>query len=174
MVATTKSNIGNYENTEYKVIDIQEIPYENETFDVVIANMILYHVPDIDKGLNEVRRVLKKGGHFYCATYGEHGIIEYLSKILSEYGVQNNINKNFTLQNGYEILSKTFSKVDKLEYIDSLAVTNVDDMIDYIYSLSSMTTLNDVPKHIIKDVLMQNMTNGILNVPKEYGMFVAL
>ena len=38
MVATTKSNIGNYENTEYKVIDIQEIPYENETFDVVIAN----------------------------------------------------------------------------------------------------------------------------------------
>ena len=123
--------------------------------------------------MNEVRRVLKKGGHFYCATYGEHGIIEYLSKILSEYGVQNNINKNFTLQNGYVILSKTFSKVDKLEYIDSLAVTNVDDMIDYIYSLSSMTTLNDVPKHIIKDVLMQNMTNGILNVPKEYGMFVA-
>ena len=54
MVATTKSNIGNYENTEYKVIDIQEIPYENETFDVVIANMMLYHVPDIDKGLNEV------------------------------------------------------------------------------------------------------------------------
>ena len=83
MVATTKSNIGNYENTEYKVIDIQEIPYENETFDVVIANMMLYHVPDIYKGLNEVRRVLKKGGHFYCATYGEHGIIEYLSKILS-------------------------------------------------------------------------------------------
>ena len=157
MVATTKNNIGNYENTEYKVIDIQEIPYENETFDVVIANMMLYHVPDIDKGLNEVRRVLKKGGHFYCATYGEHGIIEYLSKILSE----------------YVILSKTFSKVDKLEYIDSLAVTNVDDMIDYIYSLSSMTTLNDVPKYIIKDVLMQNMTNGILNVPKEYGMFVA-
>lgn len=34
MVATTKSNIGNYENTEYKVIDIQEIPYENETSDV--------------------------------------------------------------------------------------------------------------------------------------------
>ena len=102
-----------------------------------------------------MRRVLKKGGHFYCATYGEHGIIEYLSKILSTYGIQNNINKNFTLQNGYEILSKTFSKVDKLEYIDSLAVTDVDDMIDYIYSLSSMTSLNNVPKRIIKDVLIQ-------------------
>ena len=88
MLVTTKSNIGEFDNVEYKVIDIQEIPYEDETFDMVIANMMLYHVPDIDKGLAEVRRVLKEGGIFYCATYGEHGIIEYLSKILSAYGVE--------------------------------------------------------------------------------------
>ena len=173
MVEATKDNIGNYDNIEYKVLDIQEIPYENEIFDVVIANMMLYHVPNMDKALEEVRRVLKRGGHFYCATYGEHGIIEYLSKILSAYGVEDNMNKIFTLQNGYEILRKTFSKVEKLEYIDSLAVTNVDDMVEYIYSMSSMTTLNNVPKHIIKGVLMHNMANGVLNIPKEYGMFVA-
>ena len=104
---------------------------------------------------------------------GEHGIIEYLSKILSIYGVEDNINKNFTLQNGYEILNKTFSKVEKLEYIDSLAVTNIDDMVEYIYSLSSMTSLNSVPKQVIKDILIKNATNGILNVPKEYGMFIS-
>ena len=84
-----------------------------------------------------------------------------------------NINKNFTLQNGYEILSKTFSRVEKLDYIDSLAVTNIDDMVEYIYSLSSMTSLDGVPKQVIKEILINNTTNGILNVPKEYGMFVA-
>lgn len=173
MVSTAKNNIGNFDNVEYKVIDIQEIPYEDETFDVVIANMMLYHVPDINKGLEQVRRVLKKGGVFYCATYGEHGIIEYLSKILSVYGVEDNINKNFTLQNGYEILNKTFSSVEKLEYVDSLAVTNMDDMVEYIYSLSNMTSLNSVPKNVIRDILMNNTTNGILNVPKEYGMFIS-
>ena len=173
MLATTKSNIGEYDNVDYKVIDIQEIPFEDETFDVVIANMMLYHVPDIDKGLAEVRRVLKRGGDFYCATYGEHGIIEYLSKILSTYGVEDNINKNFTLQNGYEILSKTFSKVEKLEYIDSLVVTNIDDMVEYVYSLSSMTSLNSVPRQVIKEILINNTKNGILNVPKEYGMFIS-
>ena len=99
MVAATKETIGNYDNIEYKVLDIQEIPYEDKSFDIVIANMMLYHVPNINKGLAEVRRVLKNGGAFYCATYGEHGIIEYLSKILSEYGVEDSINKNFTLQN---------------------------------------------------------------------------
>lgn len=135
--------------------------------------MMLYHVPDINKGLEQVRRVLKKGGVFYCATYGEHGIIEYLSKILSVYGVEDNINKNFTLQNGHEILNKTFSSVEKLEYVDSLAVTNMDDMVEYIYSLSNMTSLNSVPKNVIRDILMNNTTNGILNVPKEYGMFIS-
>ena len=173
MVATAKDNIGIYDNVEYRVMDIQEISYANESFDVVIANMMLYHVPDIERGLAEVRRVLKRGGHFYCATYGEHGIIEYLSKILSSYGVEDNINKNFTLQNGYEILRKNFSKVEKLEYKDSLAVTNIDDMVEYIYSLSSMSLLSCVPKQEIKDILMNNTTNGILNVPKEYGMFIA-
>lgn len=131
MVATTKTNIGNYDNVEYRIMDIQEIPY------------------------------------------GEHGIIEYLSKILFTYGVENNLNKNFTLQNGYEILRKNFSNVEKLEYKDSLAVTDMDDMVEYIYSLSSMTSLNRVPKQEIKDILMNHITNGILNVPKEYGMFIA-
>lgn len=173
MVATAKDNIGSYDNVEYKVLDIQEIPYENATFDIVIANMMLYHVPDIDKGLAEVRRVLKRGGRFYCATYGEHGIIEYLSKILSEYRVEDKINKNFTLQNGHEILSRIFSSVEKKEYIDSLAVTNIDNMVEYIYSLSSMTSLNNIPKQVIKDILIKNTTDGILNVPKEYGMFIS-
>lgn len=66
-----------------------------------------------------------------------------------------------------------FSKVEKLEYIDSLAVTNIDDMVEYICSLPSMTSLKNVPKQVIKDILAENTTNGILNVPKEYGMFIS-
>lgn len=173
MVAAAKENIGDYANVTYKVLDIQAIPYEDETFDAVIANMMLYHVPDLDKGLAEVRRVLKKDGSFYCATYGEHGIIEYLSKIFAAYGVEDHINKNFTLQNGYSILSRVFAKVEKLEYVDSLKVTNMDDMVEYIDSLSSMTSLNHVPPTRIKEILIENATDGILNVPKEYGMFIA-
>ncbi len=57
--------------------------------------------------------------------------------------------------------------------MDSLVVTNIDDMVAYIYSLSSMTLLNSVPKQVIKDILIKNTTDGILNVPKEYGMFIS-
>ena len=173
MVKVSKETVGIHDNVEYQVIDIQDIPFGDETFDIVIANMMLYHVPDLHRALTEVRRVLKKGGKFYCATYGEHGITEYLTTLFSEYGVEDSINKNFTLQNGDEILGKFFSKVEKLEYVDSLRVTEVDDMVEYIYSLSCMMPLRNVPKQDIKNILLQHTSDGILNVPKEYGMFRA-
>ena len=171
MLENAKTNLGDNPNVEYRVIDIQDIPFEAETFDVVIANMMLYHVPDIVRGLSEVCRVLKKGGAFYCATYGEHGIIEYLTKILGTYGVEDNVNKNFTLQNGEKILAPFFSDVQRMNYEDSLAVTELDDLIDYIYSLSSMTILSTIPKMEIRDILAKQMADGVLVIPKEYGMF---
>ena len=115
---------------------------------------------------------MKNGGAFYCATYGEHGIIEYLSCLLKDYGVEDTENRNFTLQNGSAFLEKMFGHVDKFEYPDALAVTDLDDMVNYIYSLSSMTTLIRVPKEDVKAILSQNMTDGALLVPKEYGMFI--
>lgn len=172
MIETAKEKLSSYDKIEYQVIDIQDIPYEDDSFDIVIANMMLYHVPDLQKGLSEVRRVLKEGGVFYCATFGEHGIMEYLSGILIEYGVEDNTNKNFTLQNGDQYLKSAFGKVERFDYKDSLAVTNIEDIIDYIYSLSSMTTLSSLNREKIRDALTGKMRDGVLNVPKDYGMFV--
>ncbi len=173
MVEAAKDNVGHYDNVEYRTLDIQEIPYEDGTFDVVIANMMLYHVPDINRGLSEVKRVLKKSGRFYCATYGENGIMKYLAGILSEYGAQDCTNNSFTLQNGYEILREFFPAVEKLEYEDALAVTDMDDMAEYVYSLSGMASLGGVPKAELMEVLKKHAADGVLHVPKEYGMFIA-
>ena len=96
MLENAKANLGEMTSLgaglEYRVIDIQNIPFEDESFDVVIANMMLYHVPDMNRGLAEVRRVLKKGGAFYCATFGEHGIMEFLCKALNAYGGKKALN----------------------------------------------------------------------------------
>lgn len=173
MLETAKATVGEHDNTEFRVIDIQSIPFEDESFDVVIANMMLYHVPDLKLGLREVRRVLKKTGKFYCATYGEHGIVEYMAQKLGRYGVEDKLNKSFTIQNGGTLLGGFFPRVELLEYKDSLAVTNVEDMVDYIYSLNSMTSLASVPRQEILDTLSENVRDGVLSVPKEYGMFVA-
>lgn len=172
MLQTAERNLISYENIEYQVIDIQDIPFENESFDIVIANMMLYHVPDINKALCEVKRVLKKNGIFYCATYGEHGIVEYLSGILGMYGIEDKTNKRFTLQNGENYLKSLFEVVERHKYEDALAVTDIDDMVDYLYSLTSMSTLDPHYREAIRKTLQNSMEDGILNVPKEYGMFI--
>lgn len=172
MLNSAKEMLGENEHISYKVVDIQNIPFEDNSFDIVIANMMLYHVPDIDKGLSEVKRVLKDDGTFYCATYGENGIVEYISSLLKEYNVEGKLNKIFTLQNGKRILSKQFADIVRLDYEDALEVTSVDDMVDYIYSLSSMSNLTNIERTELKQILENNMVDGILHVPKEYGMFI--
>lgn len=172
MVKTAKNTLGDFEGIYYKTVDIEDIPYESGYFDRVIANMVLYHVPDLDKGLSEVRRVLSDDGCFYCATFGENGIVPFISGLLKEYGVKGNTNRNFTLQNGADILKRYFSDVVRYDYDDSLAVTDIDDILDYIYSLKNMSGIAELRREDIKKTLERNTVNGVLNIPKEYGMFV--
>lgn len=174
MLESARENLRSNENIEFKVVDIQSIPFNDECFDIVIANMMLHHVPDLNRGLLEVIRILKPGGKFYCATFGEHGIVEYIENSLNEYAVSGTLNNTFTLQNGTCKLSNYFKNVERFNYEDSLEVTDLNDFVDYIYSLPNMTNLNNVEYDTIKKVLAAKKENGILNIPKEYGMFVCI
>ena len=173
MIATAKETLKKYETIVFREIDIENIPFPPDSFDAVIANMMLYHVPEIDKGLSEVRRILRKGGRFYCATYGENGILPFLCDLFGFPVTEAGLNHTFTLQNGRKTLLRHFGNVTRYDYPDSLAVTNVEDMLDYIYSLSGMVTLRDLPRDKVRSVLLSNMIDGVLSVPKEYGMFIA-
>ena len=173
MIATAKENLKAYDGIEYRTVDIQDIPFDDNEFDVVIANMMLYHVPDLERGLKEVARVLKSGGTFYCATYGENGITEYVDLLFDDFPISGAYNYNFTLQNGKSKLEDYFGDVEKRLYEDSLEVTNVDDLIDYIYSLPSYSDVQDYPRDTLRPVLEKNMRDGVLHIPKDYGMFIA-
>lgn len=173
MVEKTKSVIGNRDNVEYKIMDIQNISFENETFDIVIANMLLHHVDDIDKALDEVNRVLKKGGIFYCATFGENGVVDYLASLFKNEINRELENKTFTLQNGKNYLIRYFNNVEKLLYDDELQVTNIDDLVQYIQSLKGISEIGSLDETIIRKRLEMKFNNSMLVIPKEYGMFIA-
>lgn len=172
MVASVREAFGVQDQISYDVVNIEQIPYEDHRFNMVIANMMLYHVPDLDRGLAEVERVLAEDGCLYCATYGENGIIPFIAGLLVEYGVTDTTNKNFTLQNGREILQKHFSDIQRLDYEDALEVTDLDDILDYIYSLTNMLSVAKLKRETLKGILEKEMVNGVLHLPKEYGMFI--
>ena len=162
MLETAKKNIESSTLVDFKVVDIQAIPYEDDTFDVVIANMMLYHVPNLDKGLSEVRRVLKTGGVFYCATYGEHGIMEFINETLKAYRISGSIGKTFTLQNGGDSLGKQFSEVEKLTHEDGLAITHIPDFVDYVLSMSSLSGLEIASAELLMQAFEKKSVNGTL------------
>ena len=172
MLSTAKENLRDYDGIDYKNVDIQDMPFADKEFDVVIANMMLYHVPDLSQGLKEVRRVLKDNGTFYCATYGENGMMEHIELMFDDFPISSAYNYNFTLQNGRQKLIQYFADVEKLLYEDSLEVTNIEDMIDYIYSLPGFSDIQDFPRETLRSVLEKNMHDGILSIPKDYGMFI--
>jgi ubiquinone/menaquinone biosynthesis C-methylase UbiE len=53
-----------FSNVEFVSGDIESMPFDTNSFDVVISNCVLNLVPDKSKAFSEIFRVLKPGGHF--------------------------------------------------------------------------------------------------------------
>ena len=172
MVAAARETLGKEAPLRYAAADVQDLSFPDAAFDAVIANMMLYHVPDLPKALSEVRRVLKPGGSFYAATYGEHGIVEGLCRILAPLGLRDDTKKTFTLQNGEAHLRRFFPLVRRLDYPDSLRVTDPEDLIAYLTSLPAMEAARSTDRGQMRALLTAAMRDGILELPKEYGLFV--
>ena len=66
MVSKAKENCSklNFKNVEFVLGDIEEMPFKDKLFDIVISNCVLNLVPDKSKAFSEIFRVLKTGGHF--------------------------------------------------------------------------------------------------------------
>lgn len=173
MLAAARENLSACPQIAYRQIDIQQIPYPDHSMDIIIANMMLYHVPDLNRALQEVKRVLKPTGVFYSATYGENGIIRYLGELFASYGVMASLNDNFTLQNGASVLGRHFNSVERRDYEDRFEVTDADDLYDYLMSLSAMVDFGTLTRTEILRVLEGQKVNGIIHIPKEYGLFLS-
>lgn len=86
--------------------DICYLPFEDDTFDVVHAGWMLYHVRDLDRALAEVRRVLRPGGTFVAVTNGD----DSLADLRREAGGRPMVT-SFSSENGELTLRRHFSDV---------------------------------------------------------------
>lgn len=178
MLKDAEKNIGNSPNIQYKQINIMDIPFEDKCFDIVIANHMLYHVPDIDRALKEVRRVLKPSGKFYASTIGESHLIE-INQLLQDFDKELHYPrenaKRFGLENGKKRLLQYFSNVHLKVFEGGLEVTEVQPLIQYI--LSASTSIKDIlidekRNEFVKFLEMKMLQNqGKINITKATGLF---
>lgn len=176
MVDELTSKFNHLDNVKTQKIDIQSVQSEDASVDVTIANSMLYHVPDIDKGISEVYRVLKPSGTFYATTTGRKGMFQFLSetlhKISSDITMASSV--SFTLQNGEGYLTKYFDDVNIIKYHNALAVTDTKDLVDFIYSVASIEGLKESHREdVMKYYEHLKNEDGIIQIDIEYGMFIA-
>ena len=93
---------------EARVADATDLPFEDDSFDLVAAMWMLYHVPDLGLALAEVRRVLRPGGRFLAVTNGD----EHVAALRRD-GGGGPVVTQFSTQNGEEALRRHFAHVSR-------------------------------------------------------------
>lgn len=118
---------------------VSALPHEDGRFDWVVANHMLYHAPNQDQALAEIRRVLRPGGHLFASTIGGDSLAE-LRELVRESTSRRDFwaskpSDPFTLENAPAQLQVHFTEVDTRRYEDALAVTEVEPVLGYLGSL---------------------------------------
>lgn len=162
---------------KYEQIDAQSIPYPDETFDIVIANHMLFHVPDRPRAFAEIYRVLKSGGHLIATTAGNGHLAEIRNwrKSISLDTDILSLESPFTLDNGFEQITPFFSQVEIKRYDDDLRVTDIEPLMAYIHSGFREEELSELAlielRQELEDILSKK---GEIFITKDSGLFLAV
>ena len=177
MLRETRSNLAALGRSfTYMQADAQSIPFRDASFDAVIANHMLYHVPDIPRALAEIRRVLKPSGACYAATMGRANMRE-----LDELGARffsiprmTESTSRFGLESGEAYMKNAFSEVTLERYPDSLVVTEAAPLMDYIGSMRVRARVSDDQLAALRQHLKHEIaTHGEIRITKDSGLFIA-
>ena len=181
MVAEAQEKLASAEIT-FRVMDVTNIPYEDSSFDLVTANHMLYHVPDIPKALAEMRRVLKPDGKLVAATNGNqhmpeiHQFRQMLAPSGARVGPDWSSVLSFRLENGEGLLAPHFGRIERHPYPDSLAVTDFEPLLAYATS-SSVINLEKIPANKLQMARQQFdiavAGHGAYHIQKDVGVFIA-
>jgi ubiquinone/menaquinone biosynthesis C-methylase UbiE len=169
------------------IADIQHLPSGDECFDAVIANHMLYHVPDRPRAISEISRVLRPGGTLYATTNGRemHKEMGWMQLVLDPARPSDACFSDplgFSLENGADQLSACFTDVTMKRYSDALAVTEVDPLVDYLLSESAAdaaerrTDAEEFERRVgeLVELLEHELdSQGAIHITKDTGLFVA-
>jgi SAM-dependent methyltransferase len=159
----------------YCVVDAQDIPFPGESFEAVIANHVLYHVPDEDRALYEIHRVLRPGGHLYAATNGLDHLRE-LRDLVTRFDASADTPiaaAEFGLENGEAQLSRHFTCVTRHRRDDALVVTEAEPLVAYARSMMGETALRQNIEAFSRLVHERIAARGAIHIQKDSGLFIA-
>ncbi len=162
-------------------LDAQALPFPAASFDVVLANHMLYHVPDVDVALSEIRRVLRPAGLLLAATNSAQNMPELgtlsrralllLTNFTGDVEALTIDASNFCLENGLQILSRHFFAAARYDLPSTLVFPEAEPVLAY---LESMRDLQEplLPPGITWDEFMGVMREQVTRLIAHTGKMI--
>jgi SAM-dependent methyltransferase len=164
MIDAARSVLG--DGAEYAVANVEELPFGDAAFDVVIANHMLYHVEDRPRALAELARVLVPGGLVHAATNGEGHLRELGELAGTGWRFAEHI-EAFGLESGRAQLEAVFDDVSCELYEDALAVDEAEPLVAYVESSSAFSGDLEALRRCVESRLERA---GTLHIGKSSGV----
>lgn len=176
MLKDARRALGEDSRFSYKKFDCGKIPYEEEMFDLVIADHVLFYCEDIPQVLAECRRVLKNGGRFLCSTYGKQHMRE-ITDLVQQFHKEIVLSaevlyERFGLENGENLLAPYFSEIQMRRYEDAIEIAEAEPLISYILSChgnQNQLLLNQYKE--FREFVSARVADGF-HITKDAGIFL--
>jgi SAM-dependent methyltransferase len=151
--------------------DVQDLPFPDRSFDAVIANFMLYHVPDRPRALAEIHRVLGPTGRLYAMTNGARHMRELKDLVNSVApGAVRTEELGFSLENGAAQLASWFDHIHLARYPDTLIVTEAEPLLAYVRSYMTAVSA-DQERALRARIEAELAVHGAVRIGKDSGMF---
>jgi SAM-dependent methyltransferase len=115
-----------------RVGDVQALPFADGSFDCAVAAWMLFHVPDLDRGLAELARVLRPGGRLVAVTNAEHHLQE-----VREIAGAAAWARTFTRENGAEAIGRRFPSVERRDADGWITIDDDATVLAFLDSLDA-------------------------------------
>jgi SAM-dependent methyltransferase len=117
-----------------RVGDAQELPFPDGAFDCTVAAWMLYHVPDVDRALAELMRVLRPGGHLVAVT----NYLDHLRELRDLATDRPTPEWAFSGDNGRGLLERHFAVVEEHDAGGAIEFPDRDAVVSYVRSSISL------------------------------------
>ena len=175
MIRDIRRNLEGDERFSYETFDCHKIPAKAKTYDLVIANHLLFYCDDIEQVCKEIKRVLKPNGGFLCSTYGSKHMKE-ITELVQKFDKRiilaaENLYDRFGLQNGKDVLEGYFSKIEIQAYEDEIVINQAEPLIEYILSCHGNQNQYLLERYHEFRVFVEKQVKKEYHITKDAGYF---